>query len=181
MVLMASCCRAGFVPTIKDLERFLLAYPDVLNGLGNGIYCHSSFMKGLHHILHVLAFDHAFKLTHQDALHIKAIFDKHLKGETLINDVKRTSKWASSQLIREMCFERIVGALSKGTKSFDVVFHDMLSLALHSTLASRAGDIAQSAHYEIGKFTKYSDVSIYLNEDSTFRGDIVLRYTKGHK
>jgi hypothetical protein len=138
-------------------------------------------------IIYVLRFRHNSAMTPQDTEITKSIFQTHVNENRLTKDPHRVKQWVSSRLVSEICMKLFTNDIINDTRSWDVVIFNAMSIALHTSLAARTGDIAQSANYSINTFTTYEDVDIYIipteNEESVILEATIdtLRFTKGRQ
>lgn len=174
-------------PTTEQIQRFLYVIvnrvrPQSSKELPTVLW----LKKGVKTLVRGLEFDFPeFSLSKHERLHIDMTVTTLLKEGKLTQDTVRPRHWAGVILIRRMITVLLQKSLDDGTRSWDLVLQQTLSISLLSALQCRVGDITKSSwddHKD--PFLQWRDIDLRLHGGANpehLVGQITIRNEKNHK
>lgn len=126
-----------------------------------------------------------FNFTSHDHSIIRTFVDRAGTEGRLTRGYQKQRSWISFMTVSRLVREFLEHALSKGTRSWDIVVAKCLSVTLVSALGCRAGDVMRAEGYSNDETLHWCDIRLVLNDNVPeylrISARITLKYTKGHK
>jgi len=128
-----------------------------------------------------------FKLTEKWESRINHFFDQQVREGKLARGRQNPRSWLGFQVVRKLIDDFITDAIVNGSRNFDVIVSQVLSILLISSTMARVGDITVSMGYDraSGFYSKWRDVVIKIDGPTASLAHLKIAFslphTKGHK